>query len=97
MFDPALAGYWGSPDLDRASDSFIDVIAANAEKIDGVKLSLLDKDVRIAAEMMHDQHMSTPVIDLVANLFTAASKTLGADADYIEVSKYLAAMNGEDW
>lgn len=61
------------------------------------KLSLLDKDVRIAAEMMHEQHMSTPVIDLVANLFTAASKTLGGDADYIEVCKYLASMNGESW
>jgi hypothetical protein len=47
MFDPALAGYWGSPDLDEASDSFITVIAENAAKIDGVKLSLLDMDREI--------------------------------------------------
>lgn len=47
MFDPALAGYWGSPDLDDASDSFISVITNNAAKIDGVKLSLLDMDREI--------------------------------------------------
>jgi hypothetical protein len=42
MFDPALAGYWGSHDLDEAADSFITVITENAAKIDGVKISLLD-------------------------------------------------------
>ncbi len=47
MFDPALAGYWGSPDLDVASDAFIAVIKDNADKIDGVKLSLLDMDREI--------------------------------------------------
>ena len=47
MFDPALAGYWGSPDLDDASDSFIRVITDNAARIDGVKLSLLDMDREI--------------------------------------------------
>jgi len=44
MFDPALAGYWGSPDLDGASDSFINMIVDNADKVDGVKISLLDKE-----------------------------------------------------
>jgi hypothetical protein len=47
MFDPALAGYWGSPDLDEAADSFITVITENAAKIDGVKISLLDKNREI--------------------------------------------------
>jgi hypothetical protein len=47
MFDPALAGYWGSSDLDEASDSFITVIDENASKIDGVKLSLLDMEREI--------------------------------------------------
>ena len=47
MFDPALAGYWGSPNLDEASDSFITVITENAAKIDGIKLSLLDLDREI--------------------------------------------------
>lgn len=44
MFDPALAGYWGSHDLDAAADSFVTVITENAAKIDGVKLSLLDME-----------------------------------------------------
>jgi len=47
MFDPALAGYWGSDDLDRASDSFIEVIKENADRIDGVKISLLDMEREI--------------------------------------------------
>jgi len=47
MFDPALAGYWGAGDLDDASESFLSVIADNASKIDGVKLSLLDMDREI--------------------------------------------------
>lgn len=48
MFDPALAGYWGSADLDAATDVAVDVINRNAAKVDGVKVSLLDKDREIA-------------------------------------------------
>ena len=48
MFDPALAGYWGHADLARAMDVCIDVIAANAAKVDGVKVSLLDQEKEIA-------------------------------------------------
>ncbi|SNT02952.1 dihydrodipicolinate synthase family protein [Actinacidiphila glaucinigra] len=42
MFDPALEGYWGSTDLDAATDTFLEVIAAHPGKVDGVKISLLD-------------------------------------------------------
>ncbi|WP_406348655.1 dihydrodipicolinate synthase family protein [Streptomyces sp. NBC_00144] len=42
MFDPALDGYWGSPDLDAATDTFLEVIAAHPDKVDGIKVSLLD-------------------------------------------------------
>jgi hypothetical protein len=48
MFDPALAGYWGSADLSRATDTAVDIINAHAKKVDGVKISLLDKDKDIA-------------------------------------------------
>jgi hypothetical protein len=48
MFDPALTGYWGESDHDKAMDVALDVIAANAEKVDGVKISLLDKSKEIA-------------------------------------------------
>jgi hypothetical protein len=47
MFDPALLNYWGTPDLDRAMDVAVSVINANAAKIDGVKVSLLDKQREI--------------------------------------------------
>ncbi|MFJ7020134.1 dihydrodipicolinate synthase family protein [Streptomyces sp. NPDC101117] len=42
MFDPALDGYWGSADLDAATDTFLQVIAAHPDKVDGIKVSLLD-------------------------------------------------------
>jgi Protein of unknown function (DUF993) len=48
MFDPALAGYWGDADHGKAMDVAIEVIAANAGKVDGIKISLLDKDKEIA-------------------------------------------------
>jgi hypothetical protein len=48
MFDPALSGYWGNADHYKAMDVAVDVIAANASKVDGVKISLLDKEKEIA-------------------------------------------------
>ncbi|MGA5548192.1 dihydrodipicolinate synthase family protein [Streptomyces pseudogriseolus] len=48
MFDPALEGYWGSADLDAATDTFLDVIAAHPDKVDGIKVSLLDARREVA-------------------------------------------------
>jgi hypothetical protein len=48
MFDPALAGYWGSRDLDRASETLLAIVREWAPKIDGVKISLLDQAREIA-------------------------------------------------
>jgi hypothetical protein len=47
MFDPALRNYWGTIDLDEAMDVAVTVINANAAKVDGVKVSLLDKQREI--------------------------------------------------
>ncbi|WP_342360920.1 dihydrodipicolinate synthase family protein [Terrarubrum flagellatum] len=47
MFDPALAGYWGSSNPDVAMDTAVAIINAHAAKVDGVKISLLDKDKEI--------------------------------------------------
>ncbi|GAA3687730.1 dihydrodipicolinate synthase family protein [Nonomuraea antimicrobica] len=44
MFDPNLAGYWGSPDVAAATDSFLELIHAHAPMVDGVKVSLLDEE-----------------------------------------------------
>jgi hypothetical protein len=43
MFDPALAGYWGAADLDKATENFLEILRDNADRIDGVKISLLNK------------------------------------------------------
>jgi hypothetical protein len=48
MFDPALAGYWGYTDHDLAMNIAVDVINANAGKVDGIKISLLSADKEIA-------------------------------------------------
>ena len=57
MFDPALAGYWNGSegmktgaayDVEAAMDTALGIIAAHADKVDGIKISLLDKDKEIA-------------------------------------------------
>lgn len=48
MFDPALAGYWGSHDHMQAMDTALAVIEANATQIDGIKISLLSAEKEIA-------------------------------------------------
>ena len=57
MFDPALAGYWrgsgqaaagAAYDVDAAMDTALGIIQAHASKVDGIKISLLDKDKEIA-------------------------------------------------
>ena len=48
MFDPALTGYWGNIDHDRAMDVCLDVIATHADKADGIKISLLSAEKEIA-------------------------------------------------
>ena len=61
------------------------------------KLAHHDKDIRIAASLAHEQHASTPMLALTQNLFTAALNQLGEQADYIEVAKLIAQMNGTTW
>ena len=61
------------------------------------KLVHHDKDIRIAASLAHEQHASTPMLALTQNLFTAALNELGDQADYIEVAKVIAEMNGTTW
>jgi hypothetical protein len=42
MFDPALAGYWGEQDVEAAMEICLHLIERHADKVDGVKISLLD-------------------------------------------------------
>ncbi len=48
MFDPALEGYWGKKDHYEAMDICLDVLSRNSSKVDGIKISLLDKDKEIS-------------------------------------------------
>jgi len=47
MFDPQLAGYWGEKDHGRAMHVALAVIEANRAKVDGIKISLLDRQKEI--------------------------------------------------
>lgn len=47
MFDPALKGYWGHTDLDEAMKVCLKILEKNKEKIDGIKISLLDEQKEI--------------------------------------------------
>jgi hypothetical protein len=48
MFDPQLAGYWGHTDLDKAAHVTLDVMRSHTNKVDGIKISLLDKNREIS-------------------------------------------------
>lgn len=61
------------------------------------KLAHHDKDIRIANQLAHQLHASTPMLALTQHLFTASLNELGDQADYIEVAKVLARMNGTEW
>ena len=47
MFDPALAGYWGAESFEATLETALAVIEESRDKVDGIKISLLDKDKEI--------------------------------------------------
>jgi hypothetical protein len=47
-FDPALRGYWGGGDFESAAATVLELIDQAGDKVDGVKLSVLDADKEIA-------------------------------------------------
>lgn len=47
MFDPELAGYWGCDDFERALETVVAIIETNVDKVEGIKISLLDKDKEV--------------------------------------------------
>ena len=47
MFDLNLRGYWGRVDHVAAMDVCLDILTDNAAKIEGIKISLLDKEKEI--------------------------------------------------
>jgi hypothetical protein len=78
MFDLALAGYWGSADLGAAMDTAVAVINENAAKVDGVKISLLDKDREIAMR----RRLKEGVLMYTGDDFNYAELIAGDDKGY---------------
>jgi hypothetical protein len=60
-FDPALRGYWGHVDLDPAMESCLAIITANRQKVEGLKLSLLDqkREITMRARLPEGVRMLT--------------------------------------
>jgi hypothetical protein len=48
MFDPALEGYWGTSDIAEATENCLRIVCGHKEKIDGIKISLLDADLEVS-------------------------------------------------
>ena len=61
MFDPALAGYWGRSDHREAMSVCLGVLERNKEKIEGIKISLLDKhkEIEMRRRLPHGVRMYT--------------------------------------
>jgi len=61
MFDPELAGYWGASRFPDAAEVCLDIIEANAAKVDGIKISLLDeqKEITFRRRLPHSVKMYT--------------------------------------
>jgi dihydrodipicolinate synthase/N-acetylneuraminate lyase len=78
IFDPALAGYWGSSDLDEATDVVLDVIAEHADKVDGIKVSLLDagREVELRRRLPEGVRMYTGDDFNYAELIASGSDAL---------------------
>lgn len=56
------------------------------------RLALLDKDVGIAAQVAREQKVPSPLLQLTAELFQAAHRALGEDADHIEVVRWIEQL-----
>jgi hypothetical protein len=61
VFDPALAGYWGHVDLEQAMTECLAIIVAHQDKIEGLKLSLLDqqREISMRSRLPESVHMFT--------------------------------------
>ena len=104
MFDPALQGYWGHEDHWQAMETCLQVIADNAAKVDGIKISLLDaeKEIRMRRHLPACVRMYTGddfnYPDLIAGDSEGHSDALLGIFDAIApaASAALAAMARQD-
>lgn len=60
------------------------------------RLALLDKDVGIAAQVAREQKVPAPILQLTAELFQAAHRALGEEADHVEAVRWLETIAGTE-
>ncbi|HZB31327.1 MAG TPA: dihydrodipicolinate synthase family protein [Streptosporangiaceae bacterium] len=100
MFDPHLAGYWGSRDITTATAALLDMIRDHAAKIDGVKVSLLDADheVRLRAALPAGVRLYTGDDFNYPSLISSGSDALLGIFDAIApaAAAALAALDAND-
>lgn len=58
------------------------------------RLALLDKDIGIAAQVAREQKVPSPLLQLTAELFAAAHRELGEEADHVEAAKIVERQAG---
>ena len=75
MFDPALRGYWGSTDLDEATGQVLAIVAEHADRVDGIKVSLLDAEREVAL-----RHRLPPGVRLYTGDDFNFASLIGGDA-----------------
>jgi 3-hydroxyisobutyrate dehydrogenase len=60
------------------------------------RVALLDKDVGIAAGVAREQKVSSPLLQLTAELFRMAHVELGEEADHVEAVKLIERWAGQE-
>lgn len=78
MFDPALVGYWGHQDIDQAMDVCLDMINSHVDKIEGIKVSLLDEEKEIVMRRVLPENVRM----YTGDDFNYPSLILGDDESY---------------
>ncbi|CAG9189151.1 conserved hypothetical protein [Paraburkholderia caribensis] len=104
MFDPELAGYWGAPDYESAAQVCLGVIGDSVDRVDGIKISLLDD----TKEISFRRQLPPAVKMYTGDDFNYPSLIAGDDAGYSHAllgifdaiapaaSQALAALAGDD-
>jgi 3-hydroxyisobutyrate dehydrogenase len=60
------------------------------------RVALLDKDVRIAADLAEQLEVVTPMIQLASQLFDSAHQLLGEEADHVEAVRLVEQMSEQE-
>ena len=104
MFDPELAGYWGASDYESAAQVCLGVIGDSVDRVDGIKISLLDD----TKEISFRRQLPPAVKMYTGDDFNYPSLIAGDDAGYSHAllgifdaiapaaSQALAALAGND-